>query len=72
VEQVRAALILLADHGYVARIDSESSTSERWAVNPAVLNSSSAALTPRQSRQAGADGDTSVDVVNVSSPGEVS
>jgi hypothetical protein len=71
-EQVRAALILLADHGYVARIDSESSTSERWAVNPAVLNSSSAALTPRQSRQAGAEGDNSVDIVNVSSPGEAS
>lgn len=69
-EQVRAALQLLADHGYVARIDEGASKSELWVVNPAVFGSRSAALTPRQSRQDSTEGAPPVDTVNVSRSGE--
>lgn len=71
-QQVRAALQLLADHGYVARIDEGASKSELWVVNPAVFGSRSVALTPRQSRQDSPEGAPPVDTVNVSRSGEAS
>lgn len=69
-EQTRAALKLLADHGYVTRVDEKSSKSERWIVNPAIFATGSGVLTPRQSRQEEGDDAAPVEVVNVSRSGE--